>query len=188
MNKEQGAKSEEPKNNARKYNRWIIVLSVSIPVVVAILFGVNLRDLGYDVTPLTFLPPIYATINGITAVLLITAVVAIRNGRRKLHEALVKICIGCSAAFLLMYVAYHMTAESTPYGGEGTIRYVYFFILISHILLSIVVIPFVLITFVRGLSGDFVRHRKLAKLTFPLWLYVAVTGVVVYLMISPYYS
>ncbi|GGH02735.1 hypothetical protein GCM10007415_43560 [Parapedobacter pyrenivorans] len=172
----------------RKYQRWIIVLSVSIPLVVAILFGVNLRDLGYDVTPLTFLPPIYAAINGLTAILLISAVVAVRNGKRKLHERLVKVCIGCSAAFLLMYVAYHMTAESTPFGGEGVVRYLYFFILISHILLSIIVIPFVLITFVRGFSGDFVRHRRLARYTFPLWLYVAVSGVVVYLMISPYYT
>jgi len=172
----------------RKYNRWIVVLSIAIPLVVAILFGVNLRDLGYDVKPLTFLPPIYATINGITAVLLVCAVLAIRKGNRKLHERLVKICIGCSVAFLAMYVAYHMTAESTPYGGEGAIRYVYFFILITHILLSIVIIPFVLITFVRGLSGNFIKHRKIAKITFPLWLYVAVTGVVVYLMISPYYG
>ena len=183
MSKEQGTRSK-----TQKYNRWIVVLSIVIPVVVAILFGVNLRDLGYDVKPLTFLPPIYATINGFTAVLLVAAVVAIKNGKRKVHETLVKICIACSAAFLLMYVAYHMTAESTPYGGEGNIRYVYFFILITHILLSIVVIPFVLITFVRGLSGDFVRHRKVARYTFPLWLYVAVTGVVVYLMISPYYT
>lgn len=172
----------------RKYKKWIVVLSITIPLVVAILFGVNLRDLGYDVKPLTFLPPIYATINGITAVLLVCAVVAIRKGNRKLHERLVKVCIGCSAAFLAMYVAYHMTAESTSYGGEGFIRYVYFFILITHILLSIVIIPFVLVTFVRGLSGNFVKHRKLAKVTFPLWLYVAVTGVVVYLMISPYYG
>lgn len=172
----------------RKYNRWIVVLSIAIPLVVAILFGINLRDLGYDVKPLTFLPPIYATINGITAVLLVCAVLAIRKGNRKLHERLVKICIGCSVAFLAMYVAYHMTAESTPYGGEGAIRYVYFFILITHILLSIVIIPFVLITFVRGLSGNFIKHRKIARITFPLWLYVAVTGVVVYLMISPYYG
>jgi len=176
------------KSATHKYNRWIVVLSIAIPLVVAALFGVNLRKLGYDVRPLTFLPPIYATINGITAVLLICAVTAIRKGHRKLHERLVKVCIGCSVAFLLMYVAYHMTAESTSYGGEGVIRYVYFFILITHILLSIVIIPFVLITFVRGLSGDFERHRKLAKVTFPLWLYVAVTGVVVYLMISPYYG
>jgi len=176
------------KNNEQKYNKWIVIFSIAIPVVVAVLFGVNLRDLGYNVTPLTFLPPSYATINGVTAILLVIAVVAIRNGKRRLHETLVKVCIGCSAAFLLMYVAYHMTAESTPYGGEGTIRYVYFFILISHILLSIIVIPFVLITFVRGLSGNFAKHRKLARYTFPLWLYVAISGVVVYLMISPYYA
>lgn len=171
----------------KKYNRWIIVLSVAIPLVVALLFGVNLRKLGFDVQPLTFLPPIYATINGITAVLLIIAVWAIKNGRKELHERLVKIAVGCSVAFLAMYVAYHMTSESTKYGGEGAIRYVYYFILITHILLSIVVIPFVLVTYVRGITGSFDRHRKIAKITFPLWLYVAVTGVVVYLMISPYY-
>jgi len=171
-----------------KYNKWIVILSIAIPLVVALLFGVNLRDLGYDVAPLTFLPPIYATINGVTAVLLVWAVIAIRKGKRALHERLVKVCIGCSVAFLAMYVAYHMTSESTSYGGVGLVRYVYFFILFTHILLSVVIIPFVLITFVRALAGNFERHRKLAKITFPLWLYVAVTGVVVYLMISPYYG
>ncbi len=172
----------------RKYNKWIVVLSITIPVVVAVLFRVNLRDLGYDVKPLTFLPPIYAAINGLTAILLVWAVVAIRRGNRRLHERLVKVCIGCSVAFLVMYVAYHMTSVSTPYGGQGPIRYVYFFILITHILLSIIIIPFVLVTFVRGLSGNFAKHRKLARVTFPLWLYVAVTGVIVYVMISPYYT
>ena len=86
-----------------------------------------------------------------------------------------------------MYVIYHMTSDSTPYGGEGMLRYVYFFILITHILLSITVIPFVLITYVRAISGDFVNHRKIARITFPIWLYVAVTGVIVYFMIAPYY-
>ncbi|MBA9072906.1 putative membrane protein [Flavobacterium gossypii] len=171
-----------------KYRKWIIVLSVAIPVVVAILFGVKLKDFGYDVEPLSFLPPIYATINGITAVLLVTAVWAIKNGKRKLHENLMKTAIGCSVAFLAMYVAYHMTADSTPYGGEGALRYVYFFILLTHILLSIIIIPFVLITYVRALAERFDKHRKLARITYPMWLYVAVTGVIVYLMISPYYA
>lgn len=171
----------------KKYNIWIWILSITIPVVVAVLFSVNLHDLGYDVKPLTFLPPIYATINGITVVLLIVAVSAIRRGNKELHERLVKVCIACSIAFLLMYVAYHMTAVETEFRGEGAIRYVYFFILITHILLSIVIIPFVLITFVRGISGSYQRHKKLARITYPMWLYVAVTGVVVYLMISPYY-
>ncbi len=99
-----------------------------------------------------------------------------------------KVCIGLSAAFLVMYVAYHMTSDSTVYGGEGVVRYVYYFILISHILLSIIIIPLVLISFVRALAGRFDRHRKIARITYPIWLYVAVTGVVVYLMISPYYA
>ncbi len=165
------------------YQRLIIVLSVVLPLAVAALFGIKIP--GYD---FSFLPPIYASINGITAVLLIIAVVAIKNKKRKLHETLMKICISCSAVFLVMYVAYHMTSDSTPFGGEGPIRTVYFFILITHIVLSIAVVPFVLFTFSRALSGNFERHKALAKFTFPIWLYVAVTGVIVYLMISPYYS
>jgi putative membrane protein len=166
------------------YKKLIIVLSVAIPVVVALLFGMP-RVKGYD---FSFLPPIYATINGFTAIFLVSAVIAIKNKNQRLHERLVKLCMLLSVLFLVMYVLYHLTSEATPYGGEGTIRYVYFFILITHILLSIVVIPFVLFTFSRALSGNFERHRRLAKFTFPLWLYVAVTGVIVYLMISPYYK
>lgn len=165
------------------YKKLIIAVSILIPVAVAILFGVKIP--GYD---LSFLPPIYATINGITAVLLVAAVIAVKNRKLKLHETLMKICMLCSAAFLVMYVLYHMTSDSTPYGGEGAIRYVYFFILITHILLSIAIIPLVLFTFSRAWFGNFERHKALAKFAFPLWLYVAVTGVVVYLMISPYYQ
>jgi putative membrane protein len=172
----------------KKYNKWIVVLSVAIPLVVALLFGVNLKKLGYDVQPLSFLPPIYATINGITAVLLISAVWAIKNGKRSLHETLMKTAIACSVAFLGMYVAYHMTSDSTKFGGEGIVKYIYYFILVTHILLSIVIIPFVLITYVRAISKSFERHKKIAKITFPMWLYVAITGVIVYLMISPYYA
>ena len=92
-----------------------------------------------------------------------------------------------SALFLVLYVLYHMTSDSTPYGGEGWMRTLYFFILISHIMLSIAVVPFVLLTFVRGLERDVERHRKIARITFPIWLYVTVSGVLVYAMISPYY-
>lgn len=171
----------------KKYNKWIIVLSIAIPLVVALLFGVNLRKLGYDVKPLSFLPPIYAAINGLTALVLVSAVVAIKNGKRALHENLMKFAILLSVVFLGMYVAYHMTSNSTSFGGEGAIRYVYYFILITHICLSVIIIPFVLVTYVRALAQRFDKHKKLAKITFPLWLYVAVTGVIVYLMISPYY-
>lgn len=175
-------------NIETKYNKWIVVVSIAIPLVVAILFGVKLKDFGYDVEPLSFLPPIYATINGLTAVVLFSAVLAVKNGKRKLHENLMKFAIGLSIAFLAMYVAYHMTADSTKFGGEGAIKYVYFFILITHILLSIIIIPFVLVTYVRALAERFDKHKKLARITYPMWLYVAVTGVIVYLMISPYYS
>jgi putative membrane protein len=171
----------------QKYNKWIVLLSIAIPLAVAVLFKVKLKDFGFDVTPLSFLPPIYATVNGITAVLLVAAVLAIKNGNRKRHELLMKMAIGCSVVFLVMYVAYHMTAESTKYGGEGILKYVYFFILITHIVLSIAIIPLVLITYVRALASKFDKHKKIAKITFPIWLYVAVTGVIVYLMISPYY-
>ena len=170
-----------------KFSKFIIIVSILIPVVVALLFSVKLKDFGFDVEPLSFLPPIYATINGITAVVLVSAVLAIKSGKRKLHEQLMTTAIVLSVAFLVMYVAYHMTSDSTKFGGEGMIRNVYFFILISHILLSIAVIPLVLITYVRALANKFDKHKKIAKITFPIWLYVAVTGVVVYLMISPYY-
>ncbi|MXO03808.1 DUF420 domain-containing protein [Flavobacterium sp. HBTb2-11-1] len=172
----------------KKFSKFIIAVSIIIPVVVAILFGVKLKDFGVEVEPLSFLPPIYATTNGITAVVLVWAVLAIKKGNQKLHERLMTFAIALSVAFLVMYVAYHMTSDSTKYGGEGALRYVYFFILITHILLSIAIIPLVLITYVRALAQRFDRHRKIAKITFPLWLYVAVTGVVVYLMISPYYA
>lgn len=168
----------------KKYNKWITILSVAIPVVVAILFGVKIPN----AKPLSFLPPIYATINGVTAVLLLAALISIKNGKRKQHEQLMKVCIGLSLMFLVMYVAYHMTSDSTKFGGEGAIKYVYYFILISHIFLSIAVIPLVLITYVKALAAKFDKHRKIAKITFPIWLYVAVTGVVVYLMIAPYYQ
>ncbi len=172
----------------KKYKGIIWTLSVIIPLAVAALFGINLQKMGYDVEPLSFLPPIYATINGLTAVCLVIAVGAIKRGNVKMHENLIKLCMVFSSLFLLMYVAYHMTSTSTSYGGEGAIKYVYFFILVTHIILSIVIIPFVLFTFVRGIAGAYERHKKLARITYPMWLYVAVTGVIVYLMISPYYT
>ena len=170
-------------NKSKIYNRLIIVVSIAIPIVVAILFTVKIPN----ATPLSFLPPIYATINAITAVLLIFALRAIKSGKRLLHERMMKVCIGLSFVFLVMYIAYHMTSDPTPYGGEGIIAYVYYFILISHIILSIVLIPMVLTSYVRAVQRQFDPHKKIAKITFPIWLYVAVTGVIVYLMISPYY-
>jgi len=186
----------------KKYNKWITAVSIIIPVAVAALFGVNLRKLGFDVQPLSFLPPIYATINGLTAIILFAAVSAIKKGNRTLHERLVKVAIACSITFLVMYVAYHMTADSTVFGDTnhnsnldeaeklsiGGIRYLYYFILLTHIALSVIIIPFVLITYVRGLAGNFERHKKISRITYPMWMYVAITGVIVYVMIAPYYN
>ena len=167
----------------KKFNKLIAIVSIIIPIVVAILFGVKIPN----VEPLSFLPPIYATINGLTAVLLLVAVWAIKNGKEKLHQNLMTTNVAPSLLFLVMYIAYHMTSDSTSFGGEGAIKYVYYFILITHIILSIALIPLVIRTYAKAYLKKLDEHRALAKYTFPIWLYVAVTGVVVYLMISPYY-
>ncbi len=169
--------------DSNKYNKIITLLSIVIPVAVAGLFAVKL-----DIELPVFLPPIYAAINACTAVVLVIAIWAVSSKKVLLHEKLIKLAMVLSSVFLLLYIAYHMTSNSTNFEGEGAIKYVYYFILISHIILSIIVIPFVLVTFVRGITGDIERHKKIAKYTFPLWLYVAVTGVIVYLMIAPYYT
>ena len=192
--------------NIKLYNSLTVIVSILVPVVVALLLFLkwdsdklvfDLRSPNFEpiiliedlpiAKPLKFLPPIYATINGITAIILVMAVYYIKRGKRNIHENLIKICIALSLCFLVMYIAYHITSDPTSFGGEGAIKYIYYFILISHILLSITVIPFVLFSYIRAITGDFERHRKIAKITFPIWLYVAVTGVIVYIMISPYY-
>jgi putative membrane protein len=167
----------------KKYNKLIIALSIIIPVAVAALFGIKIENVELPV----FLPPIYASTNAVTAFLLVLAFIAIQNKKIKLHERLMKFAIILSVLFLLMYIAYHMTSDSTKFGGEGFVKYLYYFVLITHIILSIAVIPFVLITYVRAITNNIEKHKKIAKITFPLWLYVAITGVVVYIMISPYY-
>ncbi len=166
----------------KNYNKAITALSVIIPIVIASLFRIKL-----NIEIPVFLPPIYASINAITAVLLITAIWAIKNNKRKLHEQLIKTSMGLTLVFLVLYILYHATSHDTHFGGEGYIKYIYFFILISHIILSVAVIPFVLFTFVRALNKEYTKHKKLGKVAFSLWLYVAITGVVVFLMIKPFY-
>lgn len=172
-----------PKEKEPKMRTIAIALSIVLPFAVAILFLVKIP--GID---LSFLPSIYAGINAVTAVVLIAALIAVKNKNIKLHKTLINVAILLSLAFLLMYVAYHMTSDSTPYGGEGVMRYIYFFVLITHIFLSVIITPLVCFTYLKGWLGDVENHKKLTRYTFPLWLYVAVSGVVVYLMISPYYN
>jgi len=168
--------------NDKKLKQAIWAVSIVIPIAVAILFTVKIEGLD-----LGFLPPIYASLNALTAIGLIVAIVAIKRKNRKLHQRVIQVCLIFSILFLLLYVLYHMTSDTTPYGGEGLLKMIYFFLLISHILLSMVVIPIVLFAYLFAWQGDFERHKKWTKFAFPLWLYVAVTGVLVYVMISPYY-
>ena len=158
----------------------IYTLSAVIPIVVAVLFEVKIE--GVD---LSVLPSIYATINGITAFLLILALAAIKKGKRDLHRSLINICMALSLLFLALYVAYHMTSDSTSYGGNY--KMVYYPLLISHIVLSVAVVPLVLFSYLQAWQGKFELHKKWVRISYPIWLFVAISGVVVYLMISPYY-
>lgn len=169
-------------NNSKKLKQAIWAVSIVIPIAVAILFTVKIEGLDFS-----FLPPVYASLNGLTAIGLIIAIAAIKNKNRTLHQRVIQLCLLFSILFLLLYVLYHMTSDTTAYGGSGALKMVYFFLLISHILLSMVVIPIVLFSYLFAWQGDFERHKKWTKFAFPLWLYVAVSGVLVYFMISPYY-
>ena len=134
-----------------------------------------------------FLPPIYAGINAGTVFILIGAFWAVKNKKIQLHRRLMTTAVILSALFLVLYVLYHMTSNATKFGGEGVLKTIYFVLLISHIILSILVVPFVLVTYVRGLTNQIEMHKKIARITFPLWVYVAMSGVFVYILISPYY-
>lgn len=162
----------------------IITLSILLPLAVAMLFGIRIES----EIDFSFLPSVYATINFITFLVLLTALYSIRKGKRKRHEYLMKTALVLSTIFLILYIIYHITTPSTSYGGEGILRPIYFFILISHILLSVLVIPLVLMAFGWALEKNFEMHRKFARVAMPIWLYVALSGVIVYLMIAPYYS
>jgi len=165
----------------------IIALSILIPLAVAILLftpGLNV-DPGFDIH---ILPKLHAILNSITAVLLLLGLYFIKKGKRTAHKTVMLFALLCSVIFLVSYVTYHSLADPTTFGGEGIWKTIYYFILLTHILLAAVIVPFVLFTFLYALSNRFARHRRIARITWPLWFYVAVTGVLVYLMISPYYN
>lgn len=167
----------------KSFRKIIVALSIIIPVAVALLFEIKIKPEGMD---FSFLPSIYATINGITAALLVSAIIAVKNKKYKLHENLMKTALGFSLMFLVLYIVYHITSDSTSYGGDYPV--IYYFILISHIILSIGVVPLVLFTYFYAWQGAFEKHKKWTRFSFPIWLYVAVTGVVVYIMIAPFYG
>jgi putative membrane protein len=172
--------------NDKLARQLIFVLSAVVFIAVVLLSRIKLEvDLGFDVHVFATLN---AVLNSIVSVLLVAALLAVKRGNFLLHRNLMFGSMVLSVLFLVSYIAHHLLSDSTKYGGEGTIRFVYYIILITHIFLAAVILPFILFTAYRGLTAEWPMHRRLAKITWPIWFYVSVTGVVVYLMISPYYQ
>lgn len=160
------------------------VLSILVPVLVSLMYYFAKDYRGLDTS---FLPHLNAFINSGTAICLILGFVMIKKGEKEWHKTFMLSAFILSALFLISYVIYHSTSESTHFGGEGVIHYIYFILLLTHIVLAAVIVPFVLLTIYFAWSKQFEKHKKIARWTFPMWLYVSLSGVIVYLMISPYY-
>jgi putative membrane protein len=175
------------KTNDAKYFILIAVLSVAIPLVVALLLFVPQTGKLGEVD-VTFLPKLHALLNSLTAIALVLGFRFIKKGNIRYHRFAMITAIVLSAFFLISYVTYHYQAPPTRFGGEGAIRGIYYFILLTHIVLAAVIVPLVLLSVYFAVSNQIPRHRRIARWTFPIWLYVAITGVVVYFMISPYYT
>jgi putative membrane protein len=172
--------------NDKRAGALIIVLSLIVFVAVALLSRLKLElDLGFDVH---IFATVNALINSTVSVLLLAALVAVKNKKYLMHKKLMLAAMLLSALFLVSYIAHHLLSDPTPYGGEGTLKTLYYILLVTHIFLAAVILPFILYTVYRGLTGEFARHKKMGKMTWPVWFYVSVSGVLVYLMISPYYG
>jgi len=168
--------------------KWLIgTLSVVIPVAVAVLLFMPTK-VATDANWIYFLPHLIGMLNTATALSLIVGFFCIKKNRPDYHRLFMSIAFALGAIFLVVYITYHSTVESTPFGGEGMIKSIYYFFLLSHILLSIGVVPLVLLAFNHALKGRFDKHKKVVKFTLPIWFYVSVSGVIVYLLISPYYQ
>ena len=169
-----------------KNEKLVNVLSIAIPVAVAILIGIRTKiDLGAWTK---ILPHVIGLLNTTTSITLIAGFIFIKNKNIIMHRRMMSLSFIQGSLFLVLYILYHVSNASTSYGGDGILKSIYYILLISHISLSIGVVWFVLRAVYYALSGQIVAHKKIVKWTFPLWLYVSVTGVIVYLMISPYYN
>ncbi len=167
----------------KKLDRYAIIISIIVLIIVGGMRQVKV-DLGID---FTFLPPVYSFLNLCTAIFLVAALYQIKQKNIKKHQLYINISMMLSVFFLACYVLYHITTPETKYGGEGFIRTVYFILLITHIILAAIVLPLILFTYIRGFTNQIDKHRKFAKWTFPIWLYVAISGPICYLMLYPYY-
>lgn len=174
------------KKNDKQARLLILTVSFVVFAAVALLSRFKLElNLGFDVHLFALAN---AVINSVVTILLIWAFVAVKNRKYELHKKIMLAAMGLSILFLVSYIAHHLLAGETKYGGTGVMRTVYYFILATHIPLAAIILPFILFTAYRALIGEFPNHRKSAKYTWPLWLYVSITGVLVYLFISPYYQ
>jgi len=178
------ANMEENIRLEKRLNRLAYVVSALVLFLVVLMRRVKV-DVGID---FSFLPPLHASLNALSAVILLVAFWFIKQKNVEAHRRSIYAAMVCSALFLLSYVVYHFTTPETRYGGTGIARYVYFFILITHVVLAAVILPFILLTFTRAYTHQFERHKKMARWVFPLWLYVAITGPICYLMLKPYYG
>jgi len=174
-------------NNAKlKRMDWFAYIVSAVVILLVIVMRMPEKmDFGMD---FGWLPPFYSTLNALVAVCLVLALYFIKQRNVARHKTFILISIGLSVLFLFCYVVYHFTTPETKYCGVGNIRYVYFFFLITHIILAGAILPFILITFNRGILMEIAKHKAFAKWVFPLWLYVAITGPVVYLMLKPCYQ
>jgi putative membrane protein len=174
-------------SNYKKLRLLVNVISVALPLIVAAMFQFKFKDFVWPFDVYT-LPLINAILNGTVALLLIGALVAVKNKNIDLHKRLIYVGMGLSLLFLVVYILYHTTAGHTKFGGEGAVKYIYFFLLLTHIVLAAIQAPFVLYAFLYGYTGQIEKHQKIVKFSYPIWLYVSITGVICYLMISPYYE
>jgi putative membrane protein len=174
------------KKNDKKAKTLILIFSVIVFAAVVALGRTKLNiDLGFDVHVFAFVNSI---INSGVAVLLIAALIAVKAKNYTLHKNLMLSAIVLSVLFLLSYICHHLFAGETKFGGTGTAKIIYYIILGTHIPLAGIILPFILFTAYRALIAEWPQHKKLARITWPVWFYVAVTGVVVYWMIQPYYN
>lgn len=167
---------------AKKLNTYAVIVSAAVLILVASMRQIPRLDLGID---FSFLPAIYSATNALVAAFLIRGLLFIKQKRIAEHKQMITIALSLSAAFLLMYVLYHITTPEIKYCGEGTIRTVYFLLLITHVVLAAVSFPFILFTYIRGFTMQVEKHKAMSKYVFWIWLYVSITGPIVYLMLRP---
>ena len=173
------------KKNDKKASALIFIFSAIVFVAVVFLSRIKLEvELPFDVH---LFAKINAVINSLVSFLLLVGLLSVKRGNYRLHKKVMMTAMVLSLLFLVSYICHHLFSDSTSYGGDGFVKGVYYFILITHIILAAIILPFILFTSYRALVAEWPGHRKLAKITWPIWFYVSVTGVIVYWMISPFY-